>query len=73
MRCPQKQLHKVLTVPFGTGDDRGRDHPEGIAIYGEKGDTRTAMICYDSPSSSRLDGDEGVRADVFEFPLTISA
>ena len=61
----RRDLQKVLAVPFGAGRDRGRDHAEGLALTGEAGGELRAMICYDSPTGARLDGEDGVRADVF--------
>jgi hypothetical protein len=62
-------LDRLLAVPFGTGDDRGRDHAEGMALSPTAGPARELMICYDSPSKARLDGDDGVRVDVFDIQL----
>jgi hypothetical protein len=63
----RNELRKVLAVPFGTGVCRGHDHPEGIALIDGKGSLRDIMICYDSPSERRLDGEGRVRADVFRL------
>jgi hypothetical protein len=59
-------LRKVLDVPYGTGDDAGRDHAEGIAIV-EQGPTTRLLVCYDSPAKDRLvDGrPEQVKLDAF--------
>ena len=57
----RNELKKVLQVPHG----KGGDHAEGLALLspGE------ALICYDSPASSRLveARPEQVRLDVFEL------
>jgi hypothetical protein len=59
-------LQKLLAVPFGVGKNRGRDHAEGMALAEEGGSS--IMICYDSPAESRLEGDHGLRLDVFKLP-----
>ena len=63
------RLHRperVLELPFG----RGRDHPEGLALWGEKdGEARQILVIYDSPSKARLDKKKGViAADLFDLP-----
>jgi hypothetical protein len=61
-----KDLRKVLDVPYGTGDDAKRDHAEGIAIV-EQGPTARLLVCYDSPGKRRLvkDHPEQVKLDAF--------
>jgi hypothetical protein len=64
---PRRALRKVLAVPYGSGNDAGRDHGEGIALIENQGLGPKVMICYDSPAEARLVGDGGVRADVFDL------
>jgi hypothetical protein len=58
-----KDLARVLTVPFGVG----KDHAEGLSRV--SGEPRAVMVCYDSPDAARLEGPNGsgVKADVFEL------
>jgi hypothetical protein len=61
----RKDLGKILTLPFGTGADAGRDHAEGIAILEQA--PPAMLVCYDSPARGRLvEGrPEQVKLDVF--------
>ena len=67
----KKDLRKVLDVPYGTGDDAGHDHAEGITIA-EQGPTARLLVCYDSPAKQRLvDGrPEQVKLDAFALAPT---
>jgi hypothetical protein len=67
-------LRKVLDVPYGTGDDAGHDHAEGIAIV-EQGPTARLLVCYDSPGKGRLvDGHpEQVKLDSFALEARSAA
>lgn len=58
------QLSIVLSVPYGVGENRGRDHAEGMTAD-PSNDSTQFLICYDSPAKARLDGEDGVRGDVF--------
>jgi hypothetical protein len=63
------RLHRpdrILELPFG----RGADHPEGLALWGEKdGEARQILVIYDSPSTNRLDTKRGIiEADLFDLP-----
>jgi hypothetical protein len=64
---PRERLRKLLAVPFGTGEDAGRDHAEGISLIARKGRPPHVMICYDSPAEARLVGKRGIRLDVFKL------
>ena len=49
-------------LPIGTGEDEGRDHPEGITLVpGERGES--VLVVYDSPAPARRRGDV-ILADV---------
>jgi hypothetical protein len=43
----------VLTVPFGSGKDAGRDHAEGFALIENAAGPTRALVVYDSPSETR--------------------
>jgi hypothetical protein len=63
------RLHRpdrILELPFG----RGEDHPEGLALWGEKdGEARQILVIYDSPSKRRIDRKSGsITADLFDLP-----
>jgi hypothetical protein len=62
-----EELPKVLAVPYGTGDNAGRDHAEGIALIEQPGSPPDIMICYDSPARGRLvkDHPEQLLLDIF--------
>ncbi|TFI52742.1 DUF3616 domain-containing protein [Mastigocladus laminosus UU774] len=53
----------VLDIPFGKQDD----HAEGIALFEDITGTPSLLVIYDSPAKTRLVGDGGVIADVFEL------
>jgi hypothetical protein len=61
------RLHRperIVEIPFG----RGRDHPEGLALWGDDG-ARQILVIYDSPDKSRLDEKKGtITADLFDLP-----
>ena len=61
------KLPIVLTIPYGVGSDAGKDHPEGMTCHDG---ADQLLVCYDSPAEARLDGEDGVRADVFRLPAT---
>jgi len=65
----QKDLERVLAVPFGQGTSAGRDHAEGISLIAKSGGPLSVMICYDSPADARLvkDHPELVAVDVFDI------
>ena len=67
-----KDLHKVLDVPYGTGDDAGHDHAEGIAIV-EHGSTARLLVCYDSPGKHRLVNGHPEQVKLDAFALAPSA
>jgi len=53
-------LVRVLAVPFGDG----HDHAEGLTIASR--DPLSVLVSYDSPQTSRIDGVDGVRLDLFD-------
>lgn len=63
------RLHRperIVELPFG----RGRDHPEGLALWGDgDGEARRILVIYDSPAKRRLDVTRGtITADLFDLP-----
>jgi hypothetical protein len=56
----REDLARIGDLPFGSGDDEGSDHAEGITLLPD-GDT--LLVVYDSPAPARVLAD-GVLADV---------
>lgn len=56
---PRGELQAVLAVPYA----RGADHAEGLTLLPGPGNVPLAMICYDSPSKTRITKDQA-RADI---------
>jgi hypothetical protein len=55
----REALTTAVVVPFGAGTD----HAEGLTVASES--PLTVLVSYDSPHADRLDGKDGVKADVF--------
>lgn len=66
VNLPEESLLKpspILDIPFG----EGVDHAEGLAFW-RKGETeKSLLVVYDSPSQERLQGDDGILADLFRL------
>ena len=58
-----RQLPRVEELPYGTGPDEGRDHPEGLTSL-PGGDSDELLVVHDSPAESRLVDPATVLADV---------
>jgi hypothetical protein len=56
----KKDLVKILDVPFGVT----KDHAEGLTVVTDR--PLSLLVCYDSPDKTRLDNEDGVKADIFE-------
>ena len=61
-------LEKVMDLPYGSGEDAGRDHAEGISLFADPDLAPSLLVVYDSPAEGRLDGPGRIRADLFELP-----
>ena len=62
---PREHVERALDLPFGEGDD----HAEGATVLRLTPDGPPAlMVAYDTPARSRLVGEGGVLADLFEPP-----
>jgi hypothetical protein len=57
------RLPIVGEVPSGQGKNKGRDHAEGMTLFGE--DARSVLIVYDSVAEERKHGENSVTADIF--------
>jgi hypothetical protein len=57
-------LEQLTALPHDV--EGGSDHPEGMCRFDEGGSEHRLLVAYDSPSTSRVDGD-GVTADVFRL------
>jgi hypothetical protein len=60
------RLPILLQVPYGNGNNKGKDHAEGMTLFGEDG--CSLLIVYDAPCKSRKDkGANSVAADIFNL------
>jgi hypothetical protein len=59
------RIRTVMEVPFGRGEDAGRDHPEGITLFREPGDEAGVLVVYDAPVDGRKASGGRVYADLF--------
>jgi len=57
------QLEHVQEIPFGVKTD----HAEGITIVSGDEQPPQLFVVYDSPSATRKEGTDGVKADVFDL------
>lgn len=53
----------VLEIPYGNSDD----HAEGMTLFTDLTQVPSLLVVYDSPASTRLEGDGDVIADVFKL------
>jgi hypothetical protein len=62
-------LPELVALPYGVGQDGACDHPEGMTPWPPKGSgsKRQLLVVYDSPHRGRIEGENGVRADVFDL------
>lgn len=68
VRAKDTDLTVVHELPYGTGDNVGKDHAEGFTRL-RGADGSTTLVVYDSPTADRLsNGREHVRADLFAWP-----
>jgi len=58
-----EQLVHELEIQFGLRTD----HAEGITLISGDEEPLQILVVYDSPSANRKEGDNGVRADVFDL------
>ena len=67
VHIPENVLHRpeiVLDIPHGKRDDK----PEGITLFQDLAGEPSLLVVYDTPTSIRLVGDNGVLGDVFRLP-----
>jgi hypothetical protein len=56
-------------IPFGQGEDKGKDHAEGMTLFSPDGsDAHSVLVVYDSASDSRLTETNALKADIFPLP-----
>ena len=53
----------IVEIPYSEGED----HAEGIALIETEGNQKSMLVVYDSPAKSRLQGEDGIFADLFSF------
>ena len=58
---PREKLRIAREVPYAAG----ADHAEGMTLVDADSAKPKVMVCYDSPASQRIVGDNAVRADIF--------
>ncbi|HEV2147280.1 MAG TPA: DUF3616 domain-containing protein [Longimicrobiaceae bacterium] len=62
------RIRKVMDVPYGQGEDAGKDHAEGIALFRDPGRPAGLLVVYDSPVEGRMASGGRVYADLFPLP-----
>lgn len=62
------RVRKVMDVPYGRGEDAGKDHAEGITLFHEPGRDTSLLVVYDAPTEERKAPGGGVYADLFPLP-----
>jgi Protein of unknown function (DUF3616) len=58
------KLPRLLEIPHGDGED----HAEGLTFVPGVEQPRQILVVYDSPGAHRREGEDAVRADVFDVP-----
>ena len=53
----------MFDIPYGDGND----HAEGMTMFADFTELPSLLVVYDSPAETRLKGDAGLVADVFEL------
>jgi hypothetical protein len=64
VNLPEESLLKppaILDIPYG----EGFDHAEGLAFLQQGENQKSLLVVYDSPGKERLQGDDGILADLF--------
>jgi hypothetical protein len=61
-----EQLVHELEIQFGLRTD----HAEGVTFISGEKEAPQLLVVYDNPSANRKEGDNGVRADVFDLAST---
>lgn len=63
-------LELLGAIPYGQGDEAGKDHAEGITLLAGDGDqAQSLLVVYDSAAPRRQGTEaETVRADIFALP-----
>jgi Protein of unknown function (DUF3616) len=67
-QSPKELSSLQLNIPYGQGEDRGKDHAEGITFLTSRSGERSLLVIYDSPSDARKKlptGNNSVKADLF--------
>lgn len=62
------ELERVLSVPYGTGEEEGLEHAEGMTLYSDGDGPPMLLVVYDAPSPHRKPGEASIHADLFEIP-----
>lgn len=63
-----EQLTPVLEVPYGQGEDKGRDHAEGLTFISTAGvEEPLLLVVYDASAAWRKQGSNRLEQDVFRL------
>lgn len=63
------QIQLLGNVPFGQGEDKGKDHAEGMALFSPDGsDAHSVIVVYDSAADSRQTQANTLEVDIFPLP-----
>ncbi|HEX2187743.1 MAG TPA: DUF3616 domain-containing protein, partial [Longimicrobiaceae bacterium] len=63
-----ERIRKEADVPWGRGEDAGKDHAEGITLFRDPGEEHGVLVVYDSPVEARKEAGGRVWADLLPLP-----
>lgn len=64
----EESLTAALEVPYGQGNNKGKDHAEGMTLFSQEGKANgSVLVVYDSAAQDRRQGENGVEADIFSL------
>ncbi|MBW4603331.1 MAG: DUF3616 domain-containing protein [Calothrix sp. FI2-JRJ7] len=60
---------QLVNVPFGQGEDKGKDHAEGMTLLSPDGNgAHSVLVVYDSASNNRPTQANAIEVDIFSLP-----
>ncbi|GAA6615607.1 DUF3616 domain-containing protein [Scytonema sp. NUACC26] len=63
------QIQSIGDIPFGLGEDKGKDHAEGMTLFSTNNNSdRFVLVVYDSASKSRITQTSTQEVDIFSLP-----
>ncbi|HEX8681906.1 MAG TPA: DUF3616 domain-containing protein [Ardenticatenaceae bacterium] len=63
----REELQTVMEVPYGLGENKGKDHAEGMTLFTTNNGQNAILIVYDSAGDHRLKENNIVEADIFQL------